>query len=95
MLTGTDSGNLGTIQGYSVHREMVWMVEAGLSPWQALAAATVNAGRFLGRSYGVSPGNEASLVLLEASPIEDIRNTERIHLIIHHGRVVDRAALVH
>ncbi len=95
MLTGTDSGNLGTIQGYSVHRELVWMVEAGLSPWQALAASTVNAGRFLGRSYGVSPGDEASLVLLDASPIEDIRNTERIHLIIHRGRVVDRAALIH
>ena len=62
MLAGTDSGNFGTIQGFSVHRELLKLVQAGLTPWQALAAATVNAGEFLGRPYGVSPGDEANLV---------------------------------
>ena len=90
MLTGTDSGNWGTIQGYSVHRELIKLVEAGLSTWQALAASTVNAGEFLGRNYGVGPGDEANLVVLRASPIEDIANTQEIELVIHHGKIVEK-----
>lgn len=94
ILTGTDSGNWGTIQGYSEHRELVKLVEAGLSPWQALAAATTKAGEFLGRSYGVNAGDEANLVVLEASPIADIHNTQQIFRVIHHGRLVDREGLL-
>ncbi len=52
MLTGTDAGNWGVIQGYSVHRELVRLVEAGLSPWDALAASTTNAAEFLGKNMG-------------------------------------------
>ncbi|MGH9383547.1 MAG: protein kinase domain-containing protein, partial [Vicinamibacterales bacterium] len=40
MLTGTDGGNWGVVQGYSVHRELIRLVEAGLSPWDALASST-------------------------------------------------------
>ncbi len=94
ILTGTDSGNYGTIQGYSIHRELIKLVEAGLTTWQALAAATTEAGRFLGRSYGVNTGDEANLVVLEASPVADIRNTQRIVRVIHHGVMVDRAGLL-
>ena len=94
LLTGTDAGNVGVIQGYSVHRELALFVEAGLSPWDALAASTVGAGRFLGRKYGVAPGDEASFVVLDGSPISDIRNTERIHSVIHHGVVIDRERLL-
>jgi imidazolonepropionase-like amidohydrolase len=68
-------------------------VAAGLTRWQALAAATTDAAAFLGRSYGVKPGNEATLVVLEGSPIDDIRNTQRIAYVIHHGAVVDREGL--
>ncbi|MDX1384660.1 MAG: amidohydrolase, partial [Thermoanaerobaculia bacterium] len=70
------------------------LVEAGLTPWQALAAATTDAGAFLGRSWGLAVGDEGSVVLLEASPIADIRNTERIHAVVHHGVVIDREALL-
>ncbi|MEZ0244809.1 MAG: amidohydrolase family protein [Sphingomonas sp.] len=94
ILLGTDAGNWGTLQGYSVHRELMIMVEAGLSPWQALAASTNLAGDFLGRSFGVNPGDEANLVILDASPIADIRNTQAIAMVIHHGRIVDRQALL-
>jgi imidazolonepropionase-like amidohydrolase len=93
ILVGTDSGSIGTLQGYSVHRELIQLVAAGVTPWQALAAATTDAARFLGRSYGVAPGSEATLVVLEGSPLEDIRNTQRIAHVIHHGAVVDREAL--
>ena len=89
MLTGSDAGGYGTIQGYSVHRELIKLVESGLSTWQALAASTTNAGTFLGKRYGVNPGDEANLVILNASPIEDISNTQKIEFVIHHGRVID------
>lgn len=49
ILAGTDSGSVGTLQGYSLHRELIHLVAAGLSPWQALAAATTDAAAFLGR----------------------------------------------
>ncbi len=94
ILTGTDSGNLATIQGYSEHRELVLLVEAGLPPWDALAAATTRAGEFLGQSFGVNPGDSANLVVLEASPIDDIANTQHIAMVIQHGVVVDREALL-
>lgn len=94
ILVGTDSGSIGTLQGYSVHRELRKLVGAGLSPWQALNAATTDAAAFLGRTYGVRPGSEATLVVLDASPIEDVRNTQRIAYVVHHGAVVDRARLI-
>ena len=94
ILTGTDSGLPGTIQGYSMHRELMKLVEAGLSPWQALAAGTTEAGAFLGRQYGVTPGSEANLLVLDGSPLEDIRNTQRIAYVIHHGAIVNRDALL-
>ncbi len=94
ILTGTDSGNWATIQGYSEHRELMLLVEAGLSPWDALAGATTRAGEFLGRSFGVNPGDVANLVVLEASPIDDITSTQRIAMVIHHGVVVDREELL-
>lgn len=90
MLTGTDAGNPAVFQGYSVHRELRLLVEAGLSAWDALAGSTVLPGRFFDRNWGMTEGAEASLVVLEGSPIEDIRNTERIFAIVHRGRLVSR-----
>lgn len=94
ILAGTDTGNRGTLQGYSLHRELMIMVEAGLSPWQALASATTEAGDFLGRPFGVQPGDEANLVVLDASPIADISNTQAIFMVIQRGEIVDRTALL-
>jgi imidazolonepropionase-like amidohydrolase len=88
MLAGTDAGNFGVFQGYSVHRELVRMVQAGLTPWDALAAATTSAGEFLGQAYGVDAGDVANLVVLDASPVESIENTQRISLVVLRGEVV-------
>ena len=57
------------------------------------AAATTDAAAFLGRSYGVKPGSEATLVVLEGSPIEDIRNTRRINAVVVNGRYLPKEAL--
>jgi imidazolonepropionase-like amidohydrolase len=88
MLTGSDAGNLGVIQGYSVHRELIRLVEAGLSTWDAIAASTTRAGHFLGRNFGVQPGDAANLIVLDASPIDDIANTQRIGMVVLRGRIV-------
>ncbi|HVZ65139.1 MAG TPA: amidohydrolase family protein [Lacunisphaera sp.] len=94
MLAGSDTCNLGTFQGYSLHREIWLMQHAGYSPWEALAAGTTSADAFLGRPAGIHPGEVAELIVLDADPLADIANTEKIHLVVHHGRLVDRAALL-
>jgi imidazolonepropionase-like amidohydrolase len=90
MLVGSDAGNWGVIQGYSVHREMIRLVEAGLSPWEALAAGSTSGAAFLGRRFGVRPGDEAHLAVLDASPLDRIENTQRITYVIQRGKVVFR-----
>ena len=96
ILAGTDVGNPFLVSGYSLHRELELLVEAGLSPLEALRAATLNPARYLEAtdSLGiVATGKLADLVLLEADPLEDIRNTRRIRAVIINGRYLDRHAL--
>lgn len=88
ILAGSDTGNLGVFQGYGVHREMALLNEAGLSTWQALRAGTTAAARFLGHPAGIVPGGEATFVVLAGDPVKDIRNTSRIAMVVHRGRVV-------
>ncbi len=94
VVAGTDAGNPLTVHGWSLHRELELMVAAGLTPAQALAAATTAAGELMGRGWGLAPGDEGTVVVLDASPLADVRNTRRIHAVVHHGEVVDRAALL-
>ena len=91
MLTGSDVGNLGTFQGYSLHREIKLLQEAGLPAWDALAAATTKAADFLCRPHGIRAGDIAELVILDANPVDDTANTEKISAVVHHGQIVDRS----
>jgi imidazolonepropionase-like amidohydrolase len=93
LLAGTDAGNPGLFQGYSLHRELVLLEEAGLSSWNVLTAATTAPGRLLDAPLGLRPGDRANLLVLNASPLTNIRHTQRIHRVISRGRVVDRAAV--
>jgi Tol biopolymer transport system component len=80
-----------------LHWELELLVRAGLSPLEALRTATSNAATVLGvdgRLGCIAPGAAADLVVLEADPLEDIRNTQRIHAIIQEGRIIDRASLL-
>jgi len=84
------------LAGLSVHEELEWLVAAGLTPAEALAAATVGPARFFGEedlAGSVAVGKRADLVLLEANPLDDIRNTRRIRAVVAAGRLYDRAAL--
>lgn len=88
-MAGTDAGNPGVIQGFTMHRELEVYVEAGLTPWQALASATVTPGVFLGARYGMRSGALANLAVLSASPVEDIRNTQKIEMVFVRGKAVE------
>jgi imidazolonepropionase-like amidohydrolase len=96
VLAGTDVANPYCVPGFSLHEELALLVEAGLTPAQALRAATADAARFLGRlesSGTVAYGKLADLVLLDADPLDDVRNTTRIRAVVARGRYLDRAAL--
>ena len=96
ILAGTDVGNPLLLPGGSLHQELALLVEAGLSPLEALQAATLNAARSLDRadSLGtIEPGKLADLVLLDDNPLEDIRNTQKIAAVVLNGRYLDRQAL--
>jgi imidazolonepropionase-like amidohydrolase len=88
LLAGSDTGNLGTFQGYSLHREIELMAEAGLPVWDVLRGATTEAARFVHLDTGLHPGAPANLIVLAASPVEDVRNTRRIVHVVHAGRLL-------
>lgn len=88
ILAGSDTGNLGTFQGYSIHREVELFAEAGIPAWDALQSATTKAAEFLGVPWGIGAGLPANLLVLDASPVEDVRNTRRIAKVVYRGAVV-------
>ncbi|HEU5471294.1 MAG TPA: amidohydrolase family protein [Actinophytocola sp.] len=95
-IPGTDVNYLAPYQfaGWSLHDELALLVRAGLSPMQAILAATREAARTVDRlhvSGTVSPGKFADLLVLDADPLADIRNTQRIHAVVANGRLITGA----
>ena len=91
--TGSDAQHLPGV----IHLELEDQVAAGLTPLAAIAAATSEAARVLGADAEigtVAVGRRADLILLDANPLEDIRNTRKIRMVIQRGRIVDRDALL-
>lgn len=88
LMTGTDAVETGVFAGWSMHREMKLLVQAGLSEWDALTAATSMGGIFVGEDLGITPGAAANIVVLDASPLDDIWNTTKIHAVYHRGALV-------
>ncbi len=94
IMTGSDTPEWFFGYGWTLHREMESLVAAGLTPYQALAAATRNPAEFLraSKEWGtIEAGKRADLVLLEANPLEDIRNSSRIEAVVVGGRWLDAA----
>jgi len=86
LLLGSDAPQFFNVPGFSLHFELENMVAAGLTPFEALSTGTANVARFLGTNTGyIAPGRAADLVLLDANPLEDIRNTRRIHGVMLRG----------
>ena len=88
ILAGTDAPLRNSTPGFGLHEELLMLVRGGMSTFDALAAATSEPARFLGLdSLGtVETGKIADLVLLDANPLTDIRNTRRISAVVANGR---------
>jgi len=96
IIAGTDEPNPYCFPGFSLHDELGLLVQAGLTPMQALQAATYKAAEFLGMmdSLGtVEQGKIADLVLLEANPLEEIGNTRKIAAVVVGGRYYPKTSL--
>ncbi len=96
LLAGTDITIPYTYPGFSLHDELKLFVEAGLTPMQALETATTNPALLLGfsKTWGrVEPGYTANLVVLNADPLADISNAEKIDSVVVNGERLDRTQL--
>jgi hypothetical protein len=96
LLAGTDTTDTLVFPGSSLHEELQMMVEAGLSPLEALRSATLHAAEFAGvrEVHGsIAPGQVADLVLLEANPLTDIAHTRRVTGVFFAGHHYDDRAL--
>ena len=98
-LAGTDTApGVYIMPGFSLHDELANFVEAGFTPMEALQTATSNPAKFLGMESSIGSietGKIADLVLLNANPLDDIHNTQKINAVIVNGRLFDRAHLDH
>ncbi len=97
LLVGSDAPNPFVVPGASLHRELELLVETGVPPLEVLRMATQGNATSLGAEddFGtVAPGKKADLLLLEANPVENIRNTRRIRLVLQNGATVAEGAPV-
>jgi imidazolonepropionase-like amidohydrolase len=94
LLAGTDAPTIpGLVPGESLHRELQKMVAAGLSNFEALRSATVNAAAFIGMSHKfgtIEVNKEASFILLSQNPLSSIKNTLSITSVILKGNILPR-----
>lgn len=94
LLLGSDAPQVFNVPGFSIHHELAFLVEAGLTPYDALATGTTAVAEYLGSNTGmVAIGRDADLVLLDADPLTDISNTRRIHGVMLRGTWYSAAEL--
>jgi imidazolonepropionase-like amidohydrolase len=95
MLAGTDPPTRDVFPGFSLHDELRLLVDAGFTPREALETASANPAKCLGlSSYGaIEKGKAADLVLLDADPLTDIANTQKIAGVVVAGKFFARPAL--
>ncbi|MBV7334811.1 amidohydrolase family protein [Chloroflexi bacterium TSY] len=96
LLAGTDASCCGIVWGFSLHQELELLVDAGLTPYQALEAATRVPAEVVGNSgeWGtVAVGKRADLLLLKANPLANIRNTREIEGVMVRGQWLPQAEL--
>lgn len=96
VLAGSDAPDAYIFPGFSLHDELQELVAAGLTPAQALRAATFDAARFAGQEarYGtLEAGKAADIVVLDANPLDDIAHTRRIHAVMFNGYLYQQPQL--
>jgi imidazolonepropionase-like amidohydrolase len=97
LMAGTDTAaGVYVMPGFSLHQELELFVKAGLTPMEALQTATLNPAKFLGRTRDIGTVEKsklADLVLLDANPLDNISNTQKISAVVQGGRYFSRADL--
>ena len=96
LITGSDAGNMMVVHGPTVQHEMELWVKAGIPASDVLQAATYNAAKVLraDKRIGlIQPGYDATFVLLDGDPVQDIGNTEHISAVFFRGAHIDRSDL--
>ncbi len=91
MAAGTDSGTPGVVIGKGLHKELELMVEAGISPIEAITAGTRNAADNLGKANElgtIESGKLADIIAVSGDPLKDIRDTREIRLVIKDGKIL-------
>src|SRR6185437_5783076 len=91
IVAGTDAGNIGTQHASSLFDEMLVMQQSGMSNWQIIRSATINAAKILDKEKGlgsIAVGNKADLLILNANPVESLENLTKINLVINKGVVI-------
>ena len=87
LLLGSDAPQIFNVPGFSIHHELAFLVDAGLTPYEAIATGTVTAAGFLGLDKGtIEVGRIADLALLDDNPLVDISNSHRVHGVFVRGR---------
>ncbi len=91
ILLGTDSPQIFSVPGFSIHREMRFYVDSGMSPYDVLSSGTRVVGDYFGENFGtISVGESADLILVDGNPLEDVGNVSRISGVMARGRYVSR-----
>jgi adenine deaminase len=96
IIAGTDAGSSGVIWGFSLHDELELLVRAGLTPEEALVSATRLPASWLGiesKVGTIETGKFADLVLLDANPFNDIKNTRKIFGVFVNGRWLEKSLI--
>jgi imidazolonepropionase-like amidohydrolase len=96
LMAGTDSAAPNVFPGFGLQEELTYLVRAGLTPLQALQAATSSPAEFLGKMNEqgrITAGQRADLLLLDADPLSDIRNTQQIRAVVLNGKLLERIDL--
>lgn len=96
ILVGTDTPNPFVVPGFSLHEELQLLVEAGLTPFEVMRAATHGAAEFLGKAdeFGtITIGKQADLVLIDDNPLTDVANASKISGVVLRGKWLPKTEL--
>lgn len=96
IIAGTDAGTSGVVSGFSLHDELEELVKSGLTPEEALFAATLTSAQFIGTDKyigSIEEGKLADLILLNQNPLVDIKNTRNIEAVFVNGKWLDNKTI--
>ncbi|MEQ1586903.1 MAG: amidohydrolase family protein, partial [Cyclobacteriaceae bacterium] len=95
LLLGCDAPQVFNVPGFSTHNELKYLVDAGLTPYQALRTGTVNVAKYLNLPDAgtIRPGAIADLVLINGNPLTDITNTKKVEGVMVRGKWLSKAEI--